>query len=86
MAHGCQVASGLRRRKGRKAHRLWFPYNQVGETVSIDEIRTIIHDKEQPIWIFSSTMSSLALYNIAFVFFDSTMSVNVDDSRLSMAA
>ena len=51
-----------------------------------DEIRTIIHDKEQPIWIFSSTMSSLALYNIAFVFFDSTMSVNVDDSRLSMAA
>jgi len=54
--------------------------------VSIDEIRTIIHDKEQPIWIFFSTMSSLALYNIAFVFFDSTMSVNVDDSRLSMGA
>ena len=47
-----------------------------------------VHKREAviPPWIFSSTMSSLALYNIAFVFFDSTMSVNVDDSRLSMAA
>ena len=36
--------------------------------------------------IFSSTMSFLALHNITFVFFDSTMLVNVDDSRLSMAA
>ena len=36
--------------------------------------------------IFSSTMSFLALQNITFVFFDSTMLVNVDDSRLSMAA
>jgi transposase-like protein/IS1 family transposase len=36
--------------------------------------------------IFSSTMSFLALQNITLVFFDSTMLVNVDDSRLSMAA
>jgi hypothetical protein len=36
--------------------------------------------------IFSSTMSFLALQNITLVFFDSTMLVNVDDSRVSMAA
>ena len=36
--------------------------------------------------IFSSTMRPFALHNIAFVFFDSTMLVNVDDSRLSTAA
>jgi len=36
--------------------------------------------------IFSSTIHFLALRNVTFVFFDSAMSVNVDDSRLSMAA
>lgn len=36
--------------------------------------------------ILSSTMSLLALQNITLLFFDSTMLVNVDDSRLSMAA
>jgi hypothetical protein len=36
--------------------------------------------------IFSSTMSFLSLQNITFVFFGSTMLVNADDSRLSMAA
>ena len=36
--------------------------------------------------IFSSTMSFLALQNITLGFFDSIMLVNVDDSRVSMAA
>ncbi len=36
--------------------------------------------------IFSSTMFLLALRNVTFAFFDSTVSVSVDDSRLSVAA
>ena len=36
--------------------------------------------------IFSSAMHFLALRNVTFVFFDSAMLVNVDNSRLSMAA
>ena len=36
--------------------------------------------------IFSSAMYSWALRNITFVFFDSVMLVNVDNSRRSMAA
>ena len=36
--------------------------------------------------IFSSTMHFLVLRNVTFVFFDSAMLVNVDNSRLSMAA
>jgi hypothetical protein len=36
--------------------------------------------------IFSSTMHFLALQNVTFVFFDSAMLVNVDDSRLPLAA
>jgi IS1 family transposase len=36
--------------------------------------------------IFSSTMHFRALRNVTFVFFDSAMLVNVDNSRLSMAA
>ena len=36
--------------------------------------------------IFSSTMLLLALRNVTFAFFDSPVSVSVDDSRLSVAA
>ncbi len=36
--------------------------------------------------IFSSTMHFLALQNVTFVFFDSALLVNVDNSRLSVAA
>jgi hypothetical protein len=36
--------------------------------------------------IFSSTMHFLALRNVMFVFFDSALLINGDDSRLSMAA
>jgi hypothetical protein len=36
--------------------------------------------------IFSSAMLFLVLRNITFVFFDSAMLVDVDNSRLSMAA
>ena len=36
--------------------------------------------------IFSSTMHFLALRNVTFVFFDSALLVDVDHSRLSMAA
>jgi hypothetical protein len=36
--------------------------------------------------IFSSAMHFLALRNVTFVFFDSALLVNVDDSCLSMAA
>jgi hypothetical protein len=36
--------------------------------------------------IFSSTMLLLALRNVTFAFFDSPVSVSVDDSHLSVAA
>jgi hypothetical protein len=36
--------------------------------------------------IFSSTMHFWARRNVRFAFFDSALSVNVDDSRLYMAA
>ena len=36
--------------------------------------------------IFSSTMCFLALRNVTFVFFDSALLVDVDHSRLPMAA
>ena len=36
--------------------------------------------------IFSSTMRFLALRNVTFVFFDSALLVDVDHSRLPMAA
>jgi hypothetical protein len=36
--------------------------------------------------IFSSMMHFLALQNVTFVFFDSAVLVNVDDSHPSMAA
>jgi hypothetical protein len=36
--------------------------------------------------IFSSTMYFLALRNVTFVFFDSPLLIDVDHSRLSMAA
>jgi hypothetical protein len=36
--------------------------------------------------IFSSTLRFWSLRNVTFVFFDSALLVNVDNSRLSMAA
>jgi hypothetical protein len=39
-----------------------------------------------PYLFFSSTMHFLALRIVTFVFFNSALLVNVDDSRLSMTA
>ena len=75
-----RAAASCRRFNDRRIERIAIAELQAAE------IRTIIRDKERRIWIFSSTKHFLAPRKVMLPLFDVTMLVDVDDSRLSMAA